>query len=71
MQSKPADGATSSQPDTAVKPEMESSNSVTSVVTPILEKTDNYLASWGLTTSSRQKSDASVVRQDSCSFMPN
>ena len=52
MQAKPKEGALSPQSEAAAKGEdpAEASNSVTSAVTPILEKTDEYLASWGLGT---------------------
>ena len=40
--------------------QLEASNSVTSVVTPLLEKTDNMLASWGLTNSASSENVAAV-----------
>ena len=40
--------------------QLEASNSVTSVVTPLLEKTDNMLASWGLTNSASGENVAAV-----------
>ena len=40
--------------------QLEASNSVTSVVTPLLEKTDNMLASWGLTNSASGEKVAAV-----------
>lgn len=46
------------------KPELEADNSVTSAVVPILEKTDEYLASWGITrTVSNAKSEGEGVLQ--------
>ena len=39
---------------------LEASSSVTSVVTPLLEKTDNVLASWGLTTPATHEGAAPV-----------
>ncbi len=70
MQSKPAQGATTSQTAAAAQPsdpDVEASHSVTSVVTPILEKTDDYLATWGLTTSaSHPKTEDEASVQVSC-----
>lgn len=40
--------------------QLQASNSVTSVVTPLLEKTDNMLASWGLTNSASSENVAAV-----------
>lgn len=51
-------------PATGDKPELEANNSVTSAVVPILEKTDEYLASWGITRShSNAKSEGEGVLQ--------
>jgi len=70
MQSKPAEGGSTSQaegPGRSGDPDVDASNSVTSVVTPLLEKTDNYLATWGLTTSaSNLKSEDGTAVQVSC-----
>ena len=70
MQSKQAEGASTSQVEASGRtgdPDVDASNSVTSVVTPLLEKTDNYLATWGLTTSaSNPKSEDGTVVQVSC-----
>lgn len=69
MQSKQAEGASTSQVEASGRtgdPDVDASNSVTSVVTPLLEKTDNYLATWGLTTSaSNPKSEDGTVVQGS------
>ncbi len=70
MQSKPAEGGSTSQaegPGRSGDPDVDATNSVTSVVTPLLEKTDNYLATWGLTTSaSNLKSEDGTAVQVSC-----
>ncbi len=70
MQSKQAEGASTSQAEASARtgdPDVDASNSVTSVVTPLLEKTDNYLATWGLTTSaSNPKSEDGTAVQVSC-----
>jgi len=72
MQSKQAEGASTSQAEASGRtgdPDLDASNSVTSVVTPLLEKTDNYLASWGLTTSaSNPKSEDETAVQVSCAM---
>jgi len=70
MQSKQAEGASTSQAEASSRtgdPDVDASNSVTSAVTPLLEKTDNYLATWGLTTSaSNPKSEDGAAVQVSC-----
>ena len=67
MQAKTGDSPGTSAPEGAAKadkPELEASNSVTSAVVPILEKTDEYLASWGITRStSNAKSEGEAVVQ--------
>lgn len=69
-QGKSGDSPVASQPEALArgdKPELEASNSVTSAVVPILEKTDEYLASWGITRSvSNAKSEGEGVLQVSC-----
>ena len=66
-QGKPGDSPGASHPEAAVradKPELEANNSVTSAVVPILEKTDEYLANWGITRSvSKAKSEGEGVVQ--------
>lgn len=62
-QSKSGDSPVASQSEAPVrgdKPELEANNSVTNAVVPILEKTDEYLASWGIT---RNVSNAKSERE--------
>lgn len=62
-QGKSGDSPVVSQSEAPVrgdKPELEVSNSVTNAVVPILEKTDEYLASWGIT---RNVSNAESERE--------
>ena len=72
MHSKPGEGGSTSQAEVSGKtgdPDVDASNSVTSVVTPLLEKTDNYLATWGLTTSATSpKAESETAVQVSCSL---
>lgn len=67
MHGKPGDSPSTSNPEASVKAdqsELEANNSVTSTVVPILEKTDEYLASWGITRShSNAKSEGEGVLQ--------
>lgn len=75
-QVKSGDSPATSQSEalaTGDKPELEANNSVTSAVVPILEKTDEYLASWGITRSvSNAKSEGGGVLQVSlnCELVP-
>ena len=73
MQSKHAEGASTSQTEASGRtgdPDVDASNSLTSVVTPLLEKTDDYLATWGLTTSaSNPKSEDGTPVQVSCATL--
>ena len=66
-QGKSGESPVASQPEAPArgdKPELEASSSVTSAVVPILEKTDEYLASWGITRSvSNAKSEGEGVLQ--------
>ena len=74
-QSKLGESPVAPQPEIPArgdKPELEASNTVTSAVVPILEKTDEYLASWGITRSvSNAKSEGEGVLQVSCLRSPH